>query len=157
VVFKVKVKRKKMFYKFDNFVNRLGRTSPLLATNPAGLTPQPRELFKEPEFHFESSKVKPVKLEADVRYATHAAHGESASTGHVTGRPLGVVPAAEGYGRIANLQNTWLASGELMVWQKRGMRDAGPFYATMGLCALSVVYGLYLIANMSFPKKPESE
>lgn len=145
----------KMFYKFDELTNRLGRTNPLLATNPGGLTPPSKDVFKETEFIFESSKVKPVKFETDVRYTSHAAHGQSASAGHVTGKPLGTVPAAEGYSRIANLQSQWLASGELMVWQKRGIRDIGPYYATMGLCACAVAYGFYLIGRMSFPKKPE--
>jgi len=107
------------------------------------------------EFIFESSKIKPVKLEADVRYSTHAAHGQSASAGHVTGKPLGIVPASAGYSRIADLQSSWLSTSELMVWQKRGVRDIGPYYATMALCAGSLAYGLYLIGRMSFPKKPE--
>jgi len=42
-----------------------------------------------------------------------------------------------------------------MVWQKRGMRDVGPYYITLAGCGLGVAYGLFLIYRMSFPKKPE--
>jgi hypothetical protein len=140
-----------MFYKFDNFTNRLARTTPQKANNPAGLIPTTRDLFHEPEFHFESSKVKPVKMEADVRYIHGAAPGQAASHGTA----LGTVPSSEGYARVQNLQKLWTASESLMVWQKRGMRDVGPYYATMGLCAVGAAYCFYLIAAMSFPKKPE--
>jgi len=101
---------------------------------------------------FESSKVKPAKLEVDVRYIHGAAHGEAASHG---GRALGTVPASDGYARVQNMQKSWLASENLMVWQKRGMRDVGPYYVTLGGCAVAVAYGFYLVWSMSFPKKPE--
>jgi len=140
-----------MFYNFDNFTNRLTGTTPLRANNPAGLTPSTRDLFKEAEFHFESSKVKPVKMEADVRYIHGAAPGQAASAG----RALGTVPASEGYARVQNLQKLWLSTESLMVWQKRGMRDVGPYYATLGTCALGVGYCFYLVWQMSFPKRPE--
>jgi len=144
-----------MFYKFDQLTNRLARTSPLLATNPAGLTPAASAHIQEAEFHFESSKVKPAKLEVDVRYIHGSSPGQSASSGHAAPKSLGVVPSAEGYARVQNLQKLWLASENLMVWQKRGMRDMGPYYATMGACAFAVAYGFYVIFKMSFPKKPE--
>jgi len=144
-----------MFYKFDNFTNRLIGTTPLGANNPAGLLPKTRDLFKEPEFYFESSKVKPVKLEADVRYIHGASPGQAASHGHPAGGALGTVPASEGYARVQNLQKLWTASDALMVWQKRGMRDVGPYYVTMATCAFGVAYCFYLVAQMSFPKKPE--
>ena len=140
-----------MFYKFDGFTNRLIPTTPLQATNPAGLFPPARDLFKEAEFHFESSKVKPVKLEADVRYIHGASPGQAASHGTA----LGTVPASEGYARVQNLQKVWQASESLMVWQKRGIRDVGPYYATLGVCAFGVAYGFYLVFRMSFPKKSE--
>jgi hypothetical protein len=143
-----------MFFKFDGFTNRLGRTTPLVATNPGGLAPPTQDLSRPAEFHFENAKVKPVKLEVDVRY-THGTHGQSASAGHTPGKALGTVPALEGYANVVKYQNAWIASENLMVWQKRGMRDVGPYYATLGACACGVLYGFYLISQMSFPKKAE--
>jgi len=147
--------KEKMFFKYDVFTNRLGQTTPVGATNPGGLTPPPaRDLFKAAEFDFESSKVKPAKLEVDVRY-THGTPGQAASAGHTPGKVLGTVPSAQGYNSVVKLQNLWSASESLMVWQKRGMRDVGPYYATMGLSALGIVLAVYLVGVMSFPKKAE--
>jgi len=70
-------------------------------------------------------------------------------------QPLGVVPASEGYARVSHLQKLWLANDGLMVWQKRGMRDTGLYYATLAGCAAGALYGVYLIVRMSFPKKVE--
>jgi hypothetical protein len=140
-----------MFYKLNNFTNRLTRTTPLGANNPAGLIPPSRDLFHETEFHFESSKVKPAKMEVDVRYIHGASPGQAASHGTA----LGTVPSSEGYARVQNLQKLWTASDALMVWQKRGMRDVGPYYVTLGTCAVGVAACFYLVWQMSFPKKPE--
>jgi len=144
-----------MFYKFDGFSNRISSTTPLTAVNPAGLTLAPRQLFQGAEFHFESSKVKPAKLEKDVRYIHGASPGQAASHGHPAGTALGTVPASEGYARVQNLQKLWTANESLMVWQKRGMRDVGPYYVTLAGCGLAVAYGFYLVYQMSFPKKAE--
>jgi len=141
-----------MFYKFDGFTNRLIRTTPFAANNPSGFTPSTGSVLREAEFMFESSKVKPAKLEVDGRYIHGASPGEAASHG---GRALGTVPASEGYARVQSLQRSWLANDGLMVWQKRGLRDVGPYYATLAGCGLAVAYGFYLVYRMSFPKKPE--
>jgi len=99
--------------------------------------------------------VRPVKLEVDVRH-THGGGGHAAVVGHgAHSEPLGVIPASEGYARVASLQKLWLANDGLMVWQKRGVRDTGLYYATLAGCAVGVVYGVYLILRMSFPKKAE--
>ena len=140
-----------MFFKFDGFANRLTNASPLEAMNPAGLVAARGEVIREPEFYFESKKVKPVKLEVDVRHV-HGTPGQAASA---ISQPLGVIPAAQGYSRVVDLQKSWLSSENLMVWQKRGVRDVGMYYATLGGCALGVGYCFYLIYKMSFPKKPE--
>jgi len=142
-----------MFYKFDMFTNRLGRSSPLSATNPAGLNPPSQNLTMEPVYTFESAKVKPVKLEKEMRQS-RAVAGQAASAG---GKPLGVIPALEGYQRVVDYQKEWLAksSEHLMVWQKRGVRDVGPYYVTLIGCAAGTLLGCYLVFKMSFPKKPE--
>jgi len=67
-----------------------------------------KELGKEPEFHWESSKIKPAKLEVDVRY-THNAGAISAMPGAAPTN-LGVVPSSEGYTKVANLQKLWSVS-----------------------------------------------
>jgi len=140
-----------MFFTFDGFTNRLGRSTPLQAVNPAGLVQAKSAVLAEPEFHFESKKVKPVKMEVDIRQS-HGSHGHSASG---AGKPLGTIPAVEGYTRVVDLQRSWLSSENLMVWQKRGVRDTGMYYATLGGCAVGAVYCFYMIYKMSFPKKIE--
>lgn len=47
------------------------------------------------------------------------------------------------------------AEDGLMVWQKRGLRDSGPYYVTLAGIAVGVTYSLYLIFKMSFPKRQE--
>jgi hypothetical protein len=142
-----------MFYKFDVLSNRLGRTTPINAINPAGLTSAVQGPIVEPEFSFESRKVKPVKLEVDVRYI-HGTPGQAASAS-LSSKPLGTIPALDGYKNVAKYQKIWQASENLMVWQKRGLRDVGPYYFTLGACAVGVAYCVYLIGRMSFPKKAE--
>jgi len=142
-----------MFYKFDMFTNRLSRSSPLAATNPAGLNPASQNLSVEPVYVLESTKVKPVKLEKELR-RSHVAAGQAASAG---GKPLGIIPSVDGYQRIVDLQNEWLAktSEHLMVWQKRGVRDVGLYYATLVGCGAGTLLGFYLVYKMAFPKKAE--
>jgi len=124
-----------------------------LLRNPSGLNPASKNVTKEPEFYWESSKVKPAKLEVDVRYIHNA--GAMSTSAHDAAKNLGSIPAAAGYARVAHLQKEWLASDALMVWQKRGFRDSGPYYATIASCVVMVGYCFYLLGRMSFPKKAE--
>jgi len=66
----------------------------------------------------------------------------------------GVIPGSAGYQNIVRLQTLWSVEDGTMVWQKKGT-DTVLYNATLALCAVSVVYVVYLLGVMSFPKKQE--
>lgn len=136
-----------MFFKFDSLSGRVVPSATAKVYNPAGLTPAAAEAPKQSVFIFESSKVKAASIDV-------VADGGALSK-HAAAKALGIVPADAGYGKVISLQKKWALDDGLMVWQKRGLRDSGPYFVTLAGIAFGATYSFYLIYKMSFPKRQE--
>lgn len=143
-----------MPFKFDIFNGRLTHSPVSNILNPAGLTPTSSVAFKEPVYMFESSKVKAASAEFSTEFVSHASPSSTQHAG-TTSKPLGIIPKDAGCGKIFTLQKKWAAQDGLLVWQKMGFRDVGPYYFTLVGVGVGVAYSVFLILKMSFPKKPE--
>ncbi|XP_064622766.1 uncharacterized protein LOC135484976 [Lineus longissimus] len=151
-----------MFFKFNPFSGRVTQSSQSSAYNPRGIAPH-----SEPpsaEIMFESSRVKPIHETGTAtggRVAGQPAKALGAMEASVvsalgptaSGKALGYVPNHPGYFRFMELQKLFTKDDHLLVWMKRGSRDMGPYYLTLGLCAIGMGLAVKNLIAMSFPKK----
>ncbi|KAL8608649.1 hypothetical protein ACOMHN_002878 [Nucella lapillus] len=141
-----------MFYKFDNIIGRIARSTQIEAYTPQGLSPLKRG---PPVIIFDSMTTK-IAHEPEVTPRPVAASGTipEASSAASLAEAYGVVPATPRYRRIMEIQNQFLKDDGKLVWQKLG-RDRGSYYFTLGLVVVGTVLSFNILFQMSFPKKSE--
>jgi len=66
----------------------------------------------------------------------------------------GLIPGSPGYQEVLKYQKLWAVEDGTFVWQKTST-DKMLYNGTLAGCAAAVALCIYLVFEMSFPKKPQ--